>query len=213
MNLEKVRKINYNLRTYLIYGTVRGLLSEKNEIEEIFKNNNFDLVMLGISPEDLNGLSIYIEKPFEAELSDYEIIYGLKLQNFGKVKMPVPSFTTALKIALDKGIEVSAIDMNEKEYADAYTRNVKFLNLLRHTLRKKRLYKKEFKANSPEEFVLKWDREILKIKGYAKLENEREIYMANKIKNNEKGKNIIIIIDFERMEGVVKNIIGEMYER
>ncbi|MGC9176699.1 MAG: hypothetical protein ACP5F1_06455, partial [Thermoplasmata archaeon] len=165
MNLEKIKKVTYNLRSYTIYGTVRGLFSESEDIKKIFDENKFDLVMLGISPEDLEGLKVYIEKPFEVDLSDYEIIYGLKLQNFGKVKMPIPSFTSAIKIAQENGINILAIDMNENEYANAFTGNVKFFDILRHTYRKKRILKKDFKAQTPEEFSIKWDMEINKLKG------------------------------------------------
>ncbi len=209
MNLEKMKKIEINFKTYVLYGTVRGYAVEENDIDEILKNNNFDLIMLGISPEDLEGLKIYIEKPFDVDLSDYEIIYGLKLQEFGKVKMPVPSFTKAVKLAKEKNIEIVAIDMNENEYAQAYTKNVKFIDLIRYTFRKKRIMKKDFKARSPEEFVLKWDLEINRLKGYARLENERELYIANKIKNNIQGNNIFVIVDFERMNGIIKNVRGD----
>lgn len=213
MNSEKLKKIEINYKTYTIYGTVRGLALEENEIDHIFEQDSFDTVLLGISPEDLDGLKLYIEKPFDVDLSDYEIIYGLKLQRYGKVKMPVPSFYRALKIAMDKKINVIAIDMNEMEYGDAYTRNIKFADLMRHTLRKNRMYRKEFKAATPEEFALKWDREIRKIKGYSKLERERESYIADKIKNNNQGKNILVIVDYERMDGIIKNIKGESDEK
>ncbi|MDP8011239.1 MAG: hypothetical protein ACP5LA_02355 [Thermoplasmata archaeon] len=209
MNLEKIKKVTYNLRSYTIYGTVRGLFSESEDIKKIFDENKFDLVMLGISPEDLEGLKVYIEKPFEVDLSDYEIIYGLKLQNFGKVKMPIPSFTSAIKIAQENGINILAIDMNENEYANAFTGNVKFFDILRHTYRKKRILKKDFKAQTPEEFSIKWDMEINKLKGYAKLEKKREEYMADKIKNNTQGSNIFVIIDYERMNGIIKNLKGD----
>jgi len=47
MNLEKIKKIEINFKTYVLYGTVRGYAAEENDIDEILKNNNFDLIMLG----------------------------------------------------------------------------------------------------------------------------------------------------------------------
>ncbi|MGC8663442.1 MAG: hypothetical protein ACP5SF_02855 [Thermoplasmata archaeon] len=206
MNLNKLRKVSYYFRTYTFYGTVRGLASEEIDINSLLNEEKYDLIMLGISPEDLEGLKIYIQKPFEVDLSDYEIIYGLKLQRYGKVKMPVPSFSKALKLANEKNIKIIAIDMEENEYAQAFTNNVKFFDLIRHTFRKKRILKKEFNAETPEEFALKWDKEINRLKGYARLEKQREVYIANKIKNNSEGKDIFVIVDFERMDGIIKNI-------
>ena len=79
--------------------------------------------------------------------------------------------------------------------------------LIRHSLRKKRLYKKRFKASTPEEFSILWDKEITKISGFKELENEREKYMAKKIKENIIGKKILVVVDYERMEGIISYLI------
>ncbi len=206
--MEKIVELNLNGINYTIYGTVRGLKSESMDVESIISEKNFDLIMLGISKEDLEGLKKYIQEPFEVDLSDYEIMYGMKLKEFGEVKMPVPSFTTALRIAIERNIPVEAIDMDEKEFSDLYVKEITTFQLLRHSLRKGKLWDMNFKAKSAEEFSLLWDREINKLKGFRNMEEKREKYMARKIVENERGKNVFVIVDYPRLDGILKVIEG-----
>ncbi len=204
--MEKVVEINLNGKNYTLYGTIRGLVSEKVDMESMFKEKNFDLLMLGISKEDLEGLKKYLEEPFDVDLSDYEVMYGLKLKNYGEVKMPVPSFTSALRIAMEKNIPVEAIDIDEKEYSDLFVNEITTFQLLRHSMRKGKLWDKNFEAKNAEEFSVLWDREVNKIKGFKNIEEKREKYMAKRILDNNKGKYVLVVVDYPRLEGIVREI-------
>jgi hypothetical protein len=204
--INKEINLKINGIEYRIFGTVRGLVSEGDHIEKIFNEFMPDTIMLGISKEDLDGLIHYIKDPFMVDISDYEIIWGLNLQRFGKVKLPVPSYLKAVEISQKLNLKILPIDLDEKEYSDLYTKKISTFMLLRHSLRKKRLYRKKFNANNPEEFSIMWDNEINKISGFREIEEQREMNMAKKINENNEGKRILVIVDYERMEGILKRL-------
>ncbi len=203
--MDKTVSVEFNSKRLIFYGTVRGAYYEIDDLDKLFQENGFDLILLGISPEELDGMKKYMEKPFDVELSDYEIIWGLKLRDLTKVKLPVPSYYHAVVYSIKNNVEIKAIDMNDDEYAKCFTRNVSFFDLLRHSLKKNRILKRRFRSKTPEEFSLEWDR-IVNRGGYKKLEMERERYMTERIRENSKGNNILIIIDFERMDNIVSSL-------
>lgn len=203
--MEKVLVKDIKGKRLIFFGTVRGVAYEIEELDKIFSENKIEIILLGISPEELDGLKKYIEKPFDIDLTDYELIWGLKLKELTKVKLPVPSYYHALVYAMKNNIDVVAIDMNDEEYANAFTKNVSFFDLLKHSLRKNRILKRKFRSKTPEEFALEWDR-IVNRGGYKKLEMERERYMTEKIIENLNKNNILIIIDFERMDKILNSL-------
>ncbi|MGC8610680.1 MAG: hypothetical protein ACP5LM_04945, partial [Thermoplasmata archaeon] len=150
--MEKVLVKNIEGKRIIFFGTVRGVAYEIEELDRIFSENKIEIILLGISPEELDGLKKYIEKPFDIDLTDYELIWGLKLKELTKVKLPVPSYYHALVYAMKNNIDVIAIDMNDEDYANAFTKNVSFFDLLRHSLRKNRILKRRFRSKTPEEF-------------------------------------------------------------
>ncbi len=193
-------------KKYIFYGTVRGLLKEELEVEMLYKNFSPDLILVGIPEEDLNGLFSYLKEPFIVDLSDYEIIYGLKLQDYGKVKLPVPSYLKAAEISLREKIKIIPIDMPEREYSELYTKKISTLMLIRYSLRKNKIYRKKFNASSPEEFSILWDREMTRISGFREIEEEREKYIAKRIENITDGNKILVIVDYERLQGILSRI-------
>ncbi|MEM4170771.1 MAG: hypothetical protein QW037_03690 [Thermoplasmata archaeon] len=205
--LNKYVNLELNGKKYIIYGTVRGLLDEENDMEKLYKEFAPDLILVGIPDSELNGLFEYLKEPFMVDLSEYEIIYGIKLQKYGKVKLHVPSYLKAAEISRRENIKIIPIDIPENDFSQLYTKKISTFMLIRHSLRKKRLYKKRFKASTPEEFSILWDKEITKISGFKELENEREKYMAKKIKENIIGKKILVVVDYERMEGIISYLI------
>ena len=203
--MEKSLNLKLNGKDYLIYGTVRGMLSEEKDIEKIFIEFKPDLIMVGISKEDLEGLFEFIKNPFMVDISDYEIIWGLNLQRFGK--LPVPSYLKAVEMSLKENVRIVAIDLDEKEYSELYTNKISTFMLIRHSLRKKKLYRKRFSAKTPEEFSLQWDNEINRISGFREIEDEREAHMARMISGNREGERVFVVVDYERMEGILKRIV------
>ncbi|MGC8497561.1 MAG: hypothetical protein ACP5NL_06165 [Thermoplasmata archaeon] len=191
-----------------IIGTVRGLVSEAEAIADLLESQEKpELILIGISPEELEGLSKYLKEPFEMDLSDYELLYGLKLKEFGKVRMPIPSYVTIIEFSKSKNVDLVAIDLDEKMYNEQYTEQVSLFDLLRYSYRKGHLWNKHYDFSSPENFAISWDKEVIKLKGYKKLELLREQHFADKIKeiiSNNKYKRVLVIMEIERLDGTLQ---------
>jgi pheromone shutdown protein TraB len=192
-----------------ILPTVKGLTREKRKVRETVEAIGPDLIALPVSREGLQGLgAIHRGKQPEIFLSHYEQIYALKLARFGKVAVPPPSYTEAFAAASEKGIPVKAIDLSEDDFADAFCDDVSTTNLVYHSIRWRWLRRKSFrKATNARQFVLAWDRAVNSLKGFRNLEGRREEHMARRLLDlSKRYKNILAILELERMEGVVRRL-------
>jgi hypothetical protein len=193
----------------LIYGTIRGLVSEREKVRKIVESFSPNTILLGISPEQWEGLKKYVKKPFKIEPNDYEIIYALKLEKFGEVGLPVQTYLEILSISKKYNLSIVPIDMDDELYSNLFTKKIDILKLIRFDMRKRKLYKMNFEASTPEEFVILWDKEVNKIREYREIEEEREKFMSDKIieiAKNVNGKRVMAIVEFERFEGIIKRI-------
>ncbi|OYT60586.1 hypothetical protein B6U71_00595 [Euryarchaeota archaeon ex4484_178] len=207
--MKRVFQFTVNGKNLLFFGTIKGLVSERKKLRELFENFQAEVLFVGISPEQLEGLKKYINEPFEIEPEDYEVIYALKLEKYGEVGLPVPTYLEAFSIAKKENIELLALDIPEKEYSDLFVKTIDIFHIFHYNFRKRKVWRKKFNAESPEDFVIMWDREINKIKPYYKIELKREEYMGNKIKeliSIRSESRIMIVIELERLYGVLKNL-------
>jgi len=207
--MKRVFYFDINGKNLLFFGTIKGLVSERDKLKKLFDNFRAEAIFVGISPEQLDGLGKYLEEPFEIEPEDYEVIYALKLEKYGEVGLPVPTYLEAFAISKRENIELVPIDIPEKEYSDLFVKTIDIFHILHYNFRKRKLWRKDFKADTPEDFVLMWDREINKIKPYYKIELKREEYMGRKIKELleiRREKRIMVIIELERLYGVLQNL-------
>ncbi len=207
--MNRCQKFKRGDTEILIFGTIRGLVSERKKVRDIVEDFLPDTILLGISPEQWEGLKKYVEKPFKIEPNDYEIIYALKLEKFGQVGLPVPTYLEILNLSQKRNLDIVPIDMDDDSYSDLFTKKIDIIKLIRFDMRKKKLYKMIFDANSPEEFVIKWDKEVNKIKEYREIEEERERFMSKRIiEAVEDGnkKRIMVVVEFERFGGIVERI-------
>lgn len=201
----KLIMIRMNSGDIYIFPTVKGLTSEKKEVEKYIRKIMPDVVALPISPEDMEGLLKFVSgEEIDISLSHYEIIYAKKLSKYGDVAAPPPSYTSACITCQELGIKIVAIDMNDEEFAEEFCERVDVIQLYRQSIRWRFLKYKSFKADSPEKFVLLWDKEANKLKGYRDVETAREKYMGKKlIELNKKYRKIFAIVDYERCDGVI----------
>jgi hypothetical protein len=187
---------------------INGLASEAKKIRKAYSKINPSAVAMQISEEEMKGLKKIVEgEEFEYFMSNYEQIYAKKLAQFGEVKVPPPNYEAGLELCLENEIPAIPIDMDDMLFADVFCENISGWQLYRHSLRVKRLRKKRFRAKTPKEFVMEWDREINKLKGFRNLELAREDYMAKELLRLAKEhERILCIIELQRVEGVSKKI-------
>jgi len=199
-----IYKVNNNL---LIFGGIKGLVRDGNELKKELLYEKPDVILITISPEEVNGMKDFIKDPFEISLSDYEIIYGINLSKYGEVMTPPPIYIEATKYSLENNITMIGLDMDENTYQDIYKKYIKTGDLLRHSLRKKKISKIKFENETPEEFVDSWNN-IVDLKNFKILNKERLNYIIQKLKedvNENEDKKIMCISDYDFYNGIIKS--------
>ena len=205
MNPQTINLGNSEIR---ILSTVKGLVSESDIVESEIESFDPDLVALGIGPEEVNGTREWDGEPYD--MSGWDEIYGLSLRKIvgdKGVKLPPPSFSTAIKVSDSKKIDVIGIDMDEESFTEAYTKNISTWQLFKRGRLEKSMSKAGIEGKAPEEIALNMESSIRELSGFANLERERVKTMAENLRvQSETRKKILSIIEISN----VLELVGEL---
>ena len=205
MNPQTITLGNSEIR---ILSTVKGLVSESDIVESEIESFDPDLVALGIGPEEVNGTREWDGEPYD--MSGWDEIYGLSLRKIvgdKGVKLPPPSFSTAIKVSDSKKIDVVGIDMDEESFTEAYTKNISTWQLFKRGRLEKSMSKAGIEGKTPEEIALNMESSIRELSGFANLERERVKTMAENLRvQSETRKKILSIIEISN----VLELVGEL---
>lgn len=191
-----------------ILGIVKGLVSEAEKVESYLREFQPEVVGIGISCEELEGLKEYIKKGFELPaLSVLEDIYAEKLAVFGDVGFPPPAFERVVAYCVEHGIPICPLDIPEVEFTDLYCNTVHTMDLIFQSFRIKRLRKKKIEAKYPEDFEIIWDRLVNRVGGFKKVEDAREKHMAEELK--KLNGRVLSVIEIARACGVARMLKAE----
>ncbi|ARD84046.1 hypothetical protein FAD_0114 [Ferroplasma acidiphilum] len=192
---------------FYIFGGVKGLVRDGDELRKELLEKRPDIVFITIAPEQVDGMKEFLEDPFEMNLSDYEILYGINLSRYGEVMTPSPVYIEATRYCKENDIEMIGLDMDEGEYQIIYSKYVKTTDLLRHSMRKKKVSKYKFDAETPEEFVESWNN-VVDLKSFKKVNAERKKYIIERIDSLQKeysDRNIFCIVDYDYYKDVLNH--------
>lgn len=206
--LTILEKKNFNGKL-VVFAGVKGLVSHGNDLKSFLDEKKPEILLVSISPEEVKGLGEFMESPFEMNLSDYEVIYGVRLSKYGDVMTPPPIYTEALSYSNRNGSKAVGIDMPQDQFDELYTNSMKSRHLIRHSLRKKRVLNKEYGDTNEYEFAEAWIRRINSVKGLAAIDARRADYMSSRITGfveNEYNPRHTIILDYEFYRPVVENL-------
>ena len=205
MNPQTITLGNSEIR---ILSTVKGLVSESDIVESEIESFDPDLVALGIGPEEVNGTREWDGEPYD--MSGWDEIYGLSLRKIvgdKGVKLPPPSFSTAIKVSDSKKIDVIGIDMDEESFTEAYTKNISTWQLFKRGRLEKSMSKAGIEGKTPEEIALNMESSIRELSGFSNLERERVMTMAENLRvQSETRKKILSIIEISN----VLELVGEL---
>ena len=202
MNPQTVTVGNTQIR---ILSTIKGLVSESEIVEKEMKSFEPDLVTLSVGPEEIDGTRKWDGQPYD--MSGWDEIYGLSLRKVvgdDGVRLPPPSFSTAIKVSDSKKIEVVGIDMDEESFTESYTSNVSTWQLYKRGRLETRMVKNGIEGNTPEEIVTNMENSIREIDGFAKLENDRVGAMCENLKSNLDKRKILAIIELSSVDSLLK---------
>lgn len=203
-----MKVIKIGERFIYLLGTVQGLLSEREKVRKAYMSYRPEAIAVCISEEMLKGLNEVMEKKVDKVfVSNVNEIFAFKLKEYGEVQLPPPSLAEAWRVSQDYELPLIPIDMDEEAYQDSFTKAISGFDYYRHISRIRKLQKKKFKAETAEEFVLAWDAYLCKIKGFAMLEHNREVYMAEKLRElSGKHEKLLAVVEYEREAGVAEKI-------
>ena len=206
MNPQTVTVGNTQIR---ILSTIKGLVSESEIVEGEMKSFEPDLVTLSVGPEEIEGTRKWDGQPYD--MSGWDEIYGLSLRKIvgdDGVRLPPPSFSTAIKVSDSKKIEVIGIDMDEESFTNSYTSNVSTWQLYKRGRLETRMVKNGVEGNTPEEIVTNMENSIREIDGFAKLEDDRVGAMCENLKSNLDKRKILAIIELSSVDSLL-NLLKE----
>ena len=205
MNPQTITLGNSEIR---ILSTVKGLVSESDIVESEIESFDPDLVALGIGPEEVNGTREWDGEPYD--MSGWDEIYGLSLRKIvgdKGVKLPPPSFSTAIKVSDSKKIDVIGIDMDEESFTEAYTKNISTWQLFKRGRLEKSMSQAGIEGKTPEEIALNMESSIRELSGFAKLEEQRLKAMASNLRVHcENQKKILAIIEISNVHELLDEL-------
>ena len=188
-----------------LLSTIKGLVSEAEIVESEIESFKPDLVTLSIGPEEIKGTREWDGQPYD--MSGWDEVYGLSLRKLlgdNSVRLPPPSFSTAIKIADSKNIEVVGIDMDEELFTESYTTNVSFWNTMSRGRLEKSMVKKGIEGNTPEEIAMNMENSIRRISGFAKLEEQRVQTMCENLGEYLDKERILAVIELPNVVSLIK---------
>jgi len=186
---------------------IKGLISETEVVRSAFDEAGPDRVAISISKEELEGLR-NMPDDFEPELSRYEEIYAKELGRFGEVAAPPPCYVAALELADHAGIPVVPVDLDEDSYSKLYCSAVGGADLFRHSTRTWLLKRRNFRAETAEEFVVQWDRKVNNLEGFHTIESKRVDAIVEGIRRAAEGsRGLLAVVELERAGEVAAKLL------
>jgi pheromone shutdown protein TraB len=186
-----------------ILPVVRGLPSEIHLVANAIDTTAPNVVAVSIGPEELQTLRAYHGGPLEPENFEEEV-YVAGLSAWETPTKPPPCFTEAIRVADRRGARLEALDMDEVTYTENYVDCVSGLEVVFQGRLERRLKKKQFRAKTPQDFVIEWDAEVNGPPGFARLQSRREAYMAARLRQiGASTESVLALIEVERVKGIL----------
>jgi len=190
----------------LLVAPVRGLSSEVPLVRRQLDAFRPEAVGLGLPTEELGGLTDYFVLS-DAEpivpLTSNEVAEVRGLVRFGEVQVPNPSFVEGLAWGRDHGVPVVALDPNEEDSASMFVAKIGYIELVRRTVRERRVGRAPPTPSSPDEYALAWDAAVGGGKGSREFARARDEHLVGQVDRLAAGRSrVVAIVDRERFERV-----------
>jgi hypothetical protein len=189
-----------------VVSIVKGLTSEKEKVSEALKND-YEAVGVALGIEDIEAIRHRTDIKGELEPSDIDSVYSYFLKNYGPIDMPDPSFCLLIDRCSAENIPVIPLDMTDEDYSKVYCDTVSTLDFLKEKHILKKAMKTKWDPSSAEAFAVQWDDVVNEIKGYMKMSQIREKYIADQIRDTARyRKTLLVLIELERAKGIIANL-------
>jgi hypothetical protein len=190
--------------TILLVGSVRGLADDVAAVQEQLKTFDPDAVAVSLSPEEAETLAQYfVGTPTEpvVPLSGSEASHAVGLARIAEVQVPAPALLSAVDWATRGGLPVVGIDPPEETYAEMFAAHIGYFELVRRTLRERRLVKRPPEVESADEYAITWDRTMQPGAGSERLARARDDFAADKVRRlGQDHARVALVVDRERFD-------------
>ncbi|MCI4330565.1 MAG: hypothetical protein L3K19_01795 [Thermoplasmata archaeon] len=191
---------------FLLVGVVRGLPSEVPPLVGALNAFAPERVGVGLSSDEARGLEDHFgatETEPIVPLAPTEEAEIRGLSRFGEVQVPHPGFLGALDWGRVNQVPVEPLDTSDEGYATMFTDHISYLELVRRTLRERRLTKNPPAAANGDEYVMTWERTVGGGRESERFALARDGALASAALRLGVGRRTVaIVVDRERFERV-----------
>ncbi|MGC2289197.1 MAG: hypothetical protein WA688_05000 [Thermoplasmata archaeon] len=190
--------------TILLVGSVRGLADEVAPVQEQLAAFDPGAVAVSLSPEEAETLAQYfVGTPTEpvVPLSASEASHAVGLARIAEVQVPAPALLGAVDWATRGGRPVFGVDPPEDSYAEMFAAHIGYFELVRRTLRERRLVKRPPDVGTADEYALAWDRTMQPGAGSERLARARDDFAADQVRAlGRTHPRVALVVDRERFD-------------
>ena len=186
----------------LFLPVIRGLVSESEKVESAISEGH-ECVAVSLGLEEVEAMKKADTAEWDYDPSDLDAVYAHNLKRFGEVRIPVPAFKTAI----DMCPGIMPLDMDDEQFTKVYCDCVKIGDMMKEKKIAKKGMKDIFDMTSPETFVTDWDKLVNTVKGQYAVSLRREEFIASSLIDLAKyRKDVLAIVDYERLDGILFEI-------
>jgi hypothetical protein len=165
-----------------VAGVVRGLLAEVPLLLAAMENFRPQVVGLGLAPEEAEELVTHfvgVESEPLVPLTSHEAAEVRGLARYGDVAVPHPALAQLVEWSRERSLPVEALDPTDSEYADLFADQIGYFELVRRTLRERKLSRQPPTPAGADEYVTEWERRLSPGSGSRRLAQGRDSRLAN----------------------------------
>ena len=203
--MSEHKSLNVNGCRVDILAIIKGLVSESSRVLKVI-TNGYDAAGIALGPEDVKAMELRanLETP---DMSDLDLVYCKILKEFGEIDVPVPAYCALIDACAEHSVPLVPLDMDDEVFSELYCNTVTALELLREQKLAAKGLKMTFDLSSPESFAAAWDAHVNTVKGFRKMSEFREEFIADRIKELSSGKErILVVVEYERFPGIVERL-------
>ncbi|MFI5413491.1 MAG: hypothetical protein ACHQ0I_02740 [Candidatus Lutacidiplasmatales archaeon] len=196
----------------LLVAPVRGLASEASRVLSALESFAPARVGLGLSSDELRSLRDYFvvadaEPVVPLTANETSEVRGLV--RFGEVRVPNPSFVEVLRWGTARGVPLEPLDPDDDRAAALFAEHIGYFELVRRTVRERRVARSPPTPSTPDEFALAWDREISPGRGSHDFAEARDRHLVDRIPSLRlDGRSLAVVVDRERFDSI-RTMIAE----
>ncbi|MCI4329004.1 MAG: hypothetical protein L3J86_05410 [Thermoplasmata archaeon] len=200
------------LGSLTVLGAIGGLVSEGDRVRDRLGTLRPAAVGVAISADEMRGLRDYFvgggAEPV-VPLATTEAAEVRALARYGEVSVPNPSVLEAIRWSDSAPVPVEPLDPSDDRYASMFANSIGYFELVRRTLRERRLVKRAPEAANADEFVRTWSDTIEHGAGSRRLRLRRdEAVVEAATPLRARYHPLVVLVDRERFDGIVAGFDG-----